>query len=76
MQSMFNGCCDLVTIYVSNSFDTSNVTSSNNMFKSCNKLVGGNGTKYNSSYVDKDYAKIDKSGQVGYFTDISKKPVE
>ena len=56
------------TIYASNNFITDNVTSSTNMFKEATNLVGGNGTKYNSSHVDKTYARIDKSGTPGYFT--------
>ena len=39
------------------------------MFTGCSALVGGSGTTYNSSYVDKTYAHID-GGQSnpGYFT--------
>ena len=32
---------------------------SGDMFKGATSLVGGSGTKYNSSYVDKTYARID-----------------
>lgn len=38
------------------------------MFTSATKLVGGNGTKFNSSYEDATYARIDKEGEPGYFT--------
>jgi len=39
------------------------------MFRGCTKLVGGAGTKYNSSYVDKTYARIDGgTSNPGYFT--------
>jgi hypothetical protein len=41
------------------------------MFYYCSKLIGGNGLSYNSSYVDKTYACIDKTGQKGYLTDIT-----
>ena len=68
MGYMFNSCTNLTTIYVSNKFDTSLVTSSYNMFTSNNKLVGGNGTAYNSSYRDKTYARIDTPSTPGYFT--------
>ena len=38
-------------------------------------LVGGLGTTYNSSYVDKTYARIDGGrSNPGYFTDIANKP--
>ena len=47
---------------------TENVISSSEMFKSCIKLVGGNGTKYNSSYQDATYARIDTAENPGYLT--------
>lgn len=56
------------TIYVSNLWSTSSVTSSANMFIDCSSLVGGAGTKYNSSYIDKTYARVDSSSTPGYFT--------
>ena len=68
MSRMFEECAKLTTIYVSDKFVTDNVTNSSNMFKDSTKLVGENGTKYNSSYLDKTYARIDKSGTPGYFT--------
>ena len=46
----------------------------NNLFYST-LLVGGLGTTYNSSYVDKTYARIDGgTSRPGYFTDIANKP--
>ena len=69
MSSMFLYSYNLKTIYVSNNFITDNVTSSTDMFLGANNLVGGNGTKYNSSYVDKTYARIDGgTSSPGYFT--------
>ena len=68
MNSMFEYCNNLTTIYVSVNFDTSNVTSDSNMFKNSTKLVGGSGTKYDSSHVDKEYARIDTAENPGYFT--------
>ena len=38
------------------------------MFEDCKKIVGGNGTTYNSSYTDKTYARIDTASTPGYFT--------
>ena len=38
------------------------------MFLNCTQLKGGNNTTYNSSYLDKTYARIDADGQPGYFT--------
>ena len=76
MSYMFNGSSNLKTIYVSNKFNTNNVTNSTNMFKDSTKLVGGAGTKYNSSYVDKTYAHIDGgTSNPGYFTDVVDKDV-
>ena len=77
MSYMFNGSTSLNTIYVSDKFVTTAVTSSTSMFGNMPKLVGGNGTKYNSSYVDKTYAHIDGgTSNPGYFTDIADKPKE
>ncbi len=58
------------TIYVSDKFVTNKVTVANsaNMFTGATNLVGGNGTKYNSSHVDKTYARIDTASTPGYFT--------
>ena len=71
MSNMFYICTSLTTIYASNKFVTTNVTNSDNMFGmfiSSSKLVGGAGTKFNVNYIDKTYARIDKSGTPGYFT--------
>ena len=75
MGYMFYNSTNLKTIYVSNKFNTDKVTSSTYMFSGCTKLVGGAGTKYNSSYVDKTYARIDGgTSNPGYFTDVADKP--
>ena len=68
---MFRDSNNLVTIYVSNGWDMQNVTNSIVMFQNCSNLIGGNGTSFSTSYTDKTYARIDKAGQAGYFTDIS-----
>ena len=76
MSGMFYSATNLKTIYISDKFNTSNVTTSTNMFYYCTKLVGGAGTKYNSSYVDKTYARIDGgTSNPGYFTDIADKDI-
>ena len=74
MNSMFYGGDNLETIYASSKFVTTAVSDSEVMFEGSTSLVGGAGTKYNSSYTDKTYARIDKSGTPGYFTDIADKP--
>ena len=75
MSRMFESCSSLTSIYVSEynettgkGWTTKNVTDSDKMFTSATKLVGGNGTKFNSSYIDATYARIDKKGEPGYLT--------
>ena len=76
MSRMFYECTSLTTIYVSNNFVTTNVTNSTQMFSNASKIVGGNGTTYNSSNINSNYARIDSSSTPGYFTNISAKPPE
>ena len=77
MSSMFYYATNLKTIYTSDKFNIDNVTSSTYMFTGSTNLVGGAGTKYNSSYVDKTYAHIDGgTSNPGYFTDVADKPKE
>jgi len=69
MTNMFLNCTSLVTIYASSNFSTKKVTDfDDDMFKDCTKLTGGNGTTYDSSYIDKTYARIDTAETPGYFT--------
>ena len=70
MSSMFSDCMELVTIYVNSSkWSTVNVTRYDNMFRYCTKLVGGAGTTFDSSKIDKTYARIDGGESApGYFT--------
>ena len=67
---MFSGCTSLETIYAATGTNWNAITSSSYMFQNCSKLVGGNGTPFNSAYSDKARARIDGlDGQPGYFTD-------
>ena len=68
MSSMFENCSNLTTIYVSDKWNNNSVTNSSNMFSSATKLIGGNGTTYNSLYKDATYARIDTLETPGYFT--------
>ena len=69
MTSMFYDCSNLRTICVNESgWSTAAVLYGFAMFYSCTKLVGGNGTVFNSSYTDQTRACIDKPGQAGYLT--------
>lgn len=68
MSSMFNGSNQLVTIYVSD-FDTNLVSTSTNMFFNCTSIIGGAGTTYNATKLDKLYARNDEPPtSPGYFT--------
>ena len=78
MSIMFYTCNSLSKIYVSEynettdkGWTTKNVTDSRDMFYAATKLVGGNGTVYNLSNRDATYARIDKEGEPGYFTEIN-----
>ena len=74
---MFMGNADLKTIYVSDKFVIDNVRLHTGTFRDCTNLVGGSGTTYDSSKIDKTYAHIDGgTSNPGYFTDIADKPVE
>ena len=68
MQNMFYGCSNLTTIQVERGWYVGNVTNSEGMFTGCTKLVGGNGTAFNSQYTDKTYAHLDSENFPGYFS--------
>ena len=72
MYYMFHGCNNLKTIYAGDKWNTDNVASSGCsgcMFLYDTNLVGGAGTTYDSSHVDKEYAHIDGgTSNPGYFT--------
>ena len=68
VSSMFEGCKALTTIKCETDLST-RAKYGESMFSSCEKLAGNNGTKYNSSYKDKTYARPDRgTRQPGYFT--------
>ncbi len=72
MTNMFYNCTNLRTIYAGSGWSTAGVawTSSIDMFWNCTSLVGGQGTTYDASHVDKAYAHIDGgTSNPGYFTD-------
>ena len=71
MSGMFSYCYALTTIYASLAFVVTQVTNSANMFASMStNLVGGAGTRWNSSNpTNKTYAHIDGgTSNPGYFT--------
>lgn len=68
---MFSGCSDLTRILVSDKFVTTSVTSSTEIFRNNQYLVGEKGTKYNLSINNYgvDYAHIDGGeSNPGFFT--------
>lgn len=67
---MFNNCSNLVTILVSDGFDLRGLSSRNGqyMFADDSRLVGGQGTRYNSDYYNNQRACIDNPPDLGYFT--------
>ena len=72
MMQMFRGCTALTTIYVGDGWSTAGIVlnGSSNMFLECSALVGGAGTVYDASHVDKTYAHIDGgTDNPGYFTE-------
>ena len=70
MSSMFALNSSLKTIYVSDKWTTSAVTSSGMMFGGCNSIVGGKGTTYDETHVNAAYAHIDGGADnPGYFTE-------
>ena len=70
MEYMFSNCTNLRTIFADSGWSTAAVTYSSNMFSGCTSLVGGQGTTYSSSHVDKAYAHIDGGpSNPGYFTE-------
>ena len=62
MSYMFSGCSALTTIYASDKFVTTKVSSGSDMFTGCEKLKG-----YNDSKTDHTYAYC---GTDGYFTPV------
>ena len=59
MSRMFYDDTNLAVIIVGAQWTTANVTTSDYMFNRCNAVLGERGTTYNSSYIDKTYARID-----------------
>ena len=73
MGYMFNSCSLLKKIYVSDLWTTDKVRSSDMMFYGCKTLVGGDGTKYNSNYIDKAKAYTGRGGYLTYYAIDAKK---
>lgn len=67
---LFETAPNIKTIYVSEKFIIKPSAPDTDMFERDTNLVGGQGTTYNSSYMRKEYARIDdpSNGKPGYFT--------
>lgn len=66
---MFDGCLELETIYCNADISELDGYSSEGMFRSCGKLVGGLGTECDGmNDIDATYARPDEDGKPGYFT--------
>ena len=71
MNYLFRGCSRLATIYAGSGWTIPAVTAGNFMFSGCTNLVGGRGTTYDASHVDKTYAHIDGGpSNPGYLTAV------
>ena len=76
MNSMFFGCTKLEKIIVDkDKWVLDSTVRGTDMFAYDFSLVGGNGTKYNSSNINRTYARIDLGGYnigepAGYLTDV------
>ena len=68
MNNMFYDDKELVTVYVSDFWNVTQVLYSGNMFHNCLSIVGGNTTPYNSQYKTKTYACVDTENTPGYLT--------
>ena len=67
MSYMFQGCIALTTIYGGDWVKKPGLQQIN-VFGYCASLVGGNGTTYDANHTDATYARIDRVGTPGYFT--------
>ena len=71
MYEMFFSCSELKTVVVSDKWTTGNVEVSSAMFRFCDNLVGGRGTKFDEDKaIDKTFAKLDGGeDNPGYFSE-------
>jgi len=67
MNYMFHSCTALTTIY-GGDWIKKTALAQTKTFDNCASLVGGNGTTYSSAHINAEYARIDRPGTPGYFT--------
>lgn len=66
---MFYRCESLQTVYANDTWNSKSVNNTIDVFNNCLALKGGNGTNWTSSYAsDSTYARVDKAGAPGFFT--------
>lgn len=69
MTAFFSGCSVLTTIWTSDSFVVPSAAIATDMFLNTYALVGGNGTRCTSANQSYTYARIDRPGAPGFFTE-------
>ena len=75
MKSVFSNCSSLTTIYCNEDWSKFDIIEGP-LFMDCTALVGGKGTKYDESVVDKTYARPDGGeDKPGYFTRTAPTPI-
>ena len=67
MYGLFEECSSLTTILCGGNW-VATTANTENMFKGCTSIVGGNGTTYNPNHTNASYAHLDKPGFPGYFS--------
>lgn len=70
VSQMFSYCYNLETIYCNVDLTDMYEGNATYMFFGCEKLKGGNGTRYDADHINNSYARPDKPGQPGYFTEL------
>lgn len=70
MACMFYYCNALKTVMVTSGWSMENVEDTSSMFNDCKKIVGENGTVYDASIYDGQYARIDTADAPGYLTEL------
>jgi len=74
--NMFSHCPNLRTIYSDRDWDITLQINRETVFEDCNSLIGGNGTSYSATHGDCTYARLDREGVPGYFTQNDSEPYE
>ena len=69
MTAFFSGCSTLTTVWASDSFVVPSAAIATDMFLNTYALVGGNGTRCTSANQSYTYARIDRPGSPGFFTE-------